>query len=94
MSDTLQFVTCPVCNSSYLVGIKGKDIRQVKTEGGMFGDTPFMAIGHDQMDGITKTIREGDVIPSPCGCGADVVVHNAGEVKRHDEGNADSETNG
>ncbi len=46
--STLHFISH--CDSTLLVGIDGKDIRESETSGGKLDDTPYMAIGNDEIE--------------------------------------------
>lgn len=75
----LQFVTCKNCNSSYMVGFMGKDVRRQKLNGGKCEGIPYVAIGCNEIIDSPK-IKSGEVIPCPhCGDGYDCIVEDSME---------------
>ena len=54
----LHFIHCNRCKKDYLVGVDNKELIRAKTSGGKLGNTPFMAIGNDELDRMPKIGRE------------------------------------
>jgi hypothetical protein len=54
---TLYFTNCKKCNTMYLVGVDGKDIRGSTTSGGNM----HLAIGNDEIEKAPK-------VPKSCPC--------------------------
>lgn len=46
---SIETISCKKCNKSYLVGVEGRDIRNAQKSTGDFQNTPFMAIGNDEI---------------------------------------------
>jgi hypothetical protein len=72
----IQATHCEKCGGDYMVGFLGKDVRKRELSGGHFGDTPYVEIGHGEIDDC-PAIKKGDKIPCP-GCGAEVIVEDTG----------------
>jgi hypothetical protein len=69
----LSITSCPVCQSDFLVGIDGRDIRKTPHSGNKEDDSvPFIAFGQEDLDS-SPLLPKGQLPCKACGKPCDVI---------------------
>ena len=69
---TLQYIRCEGCDSTILVGIVGRDVRNTPRSSGVYEDSPFIAIDKPSIENSPKILTFVDC-PK---CGKECKVRN------------------